>query len=76
MKKETKIKKLKLPLSKMTGNEKDYTAVLLEDVNSNIKAFWEKLSDVERKGDATFEEAIRINERLAIVEMKLEDVIK
>ena len=24
----------------MTGNEKDYTAVLLEDVNSNMKAFW------------------------------------
>lgn len=53
----------------MTGNEKDYAAVLLEDVNSNMKAFWEVLSgtqnDVRRlkddaqelkeKGDATWD---------------------
>lgn len=32
---KNKIKKLKLPLSKMTGEEKDYTAILLEDVDSN-----------------------------------------
>ena len=46
---KNKIKKLKLPLSKMTGNEKDYAAVLLEDVNSNMKAFWEVLSGVKEK---------------------------
>ena len=45
--KKQKIKKLKLPLSKMTGNEKDYTAVLLEDVNSNMKAFWEVISGTQ-----------------------------
>jgi len=41
---KNKIKKLKLPLSKMTEAEKDYTAVLLEDVNSNMKAFLNVLS--------------------------------
>lgn len=44
---KNKIKKLKLPLNKMTGNEKDYTAVLLEDVSSNMKAFWEVLSGTQ-----------------------------
>jgi len=53
----------------MTGDEKNYTAVLLEDVNSNMKAFWEVISstqddvrglkkDVEglkEKGDATWD---------------------
>jgi len=66
---KNKIKKLKLPLNKMTGDEKNYTAVLLEDVNSNMKAFWEVISstqddvrglkkDVEglkEKGDATWD---------------------
>ena len=66
---KNKIKKLKLPLSKMIGNEKDYTAVLLEDVNSNMKAFWEVLSgtqndvrelkndvsELKEKSDATWE---------------------
>lgn len=65
---KNKIKKLKLPLNKMTGNEKNYTAVLLEDVNSNMKAFWEVLSSTQNdvgelkddisglkeKGDATW----------------------
>lgn len=32
----------------MTGAEKDYTAVLLEDVNSNMKAFWEVLSENQK----------------------------
>lgn len=45
---KNKIKKLKLPLNKMTGAEKDYTAVLLEDVNSNMKAFWEVLSENQK----------------------------
>ena len=53
----------------MIGNEKDYTAVLLEDVNSNMKAFWEVLSgtqndvrelkndvsELKEKSDATWE---------------------
>ena len=80
---KNKIKKLKLPLSKMTGNEKDYTAVLLEDMNSNMKAFWEVLSGVKRKGDATFEQVGRITEKLDSVEtrldsmeIKLDDLIK
>ena len=51
---KNKIKKLKLPLNKMTENEKDYTAVLMEDMNSNVKAFWEVLSSVKEKGEATF----------------------
>lgn len=44
---KNKIKKLKLPLNKMTKNEKDYTAVLMEDVNNNMKAFWEALSGTQ-----------------------------
>lgn len=69
MTKKQKIKKLKLPLNKMTGNEKDYAAVLLEDVNSNMKAFWEVVSsnqddiksikndikNIKEKGDATWD---------------------
>lgn len=72
---KNKIKKLKLPLSKMTGNEKDYTAVLLEDVNSNMKAFWEVLSGVKEKGDATFEQVGRMTERLDSMEIKLDELI-
>ena len=80
---KNKIKKLKLPLGKMTGNEKDYAAVLLEDMNSNMKAFGEVLSGVKEKGDATFEQVGRITERLDSVEtrldsmeIKLDDLIK
>ena len=78
-----KIKKLKLPLNKMTGNEKDYTAVLLEDVNSNMKAFWEVLSGVKERGDATFEQVGLMTEkidgieiRLDSIEFKLDDLMK
>ena len=80
---KNKIKKLKLPLNKMTGNEKDYTAVLLEDVNSNMKAFWEVLlatqddvKGLKEKGDATFEQVGIITERLVSLEFKLDDLIK
>src|SRR3989338_6944466 len=69
-----KIKKLKLPLSKMTGNEKDYTAVLLEDVNSNIKAFWEVLSGVKEKGDATFEQVGLMTEKIDGIEIRLDSI--
>lgn len=69
MKKMPKIKKIRLPLKKMTAKEKDYVAVVLEDVNHNFKAFGEVLDGVRKKGDATFEEVGRINERLVSVEM-------
>ena len=71
---KNKIKKLKLPLSKMTGNEKDYAAVLLEDVNSNMKAFWEVLSGVKEKGDATFEQVGRMTEKLDSMETRLDSM--
>ena len=41
---KNKIKKLKLPLNKMTGNEKDYIITLLKNINSNMKAFLNVLS--------------------------------
>lgn len=71
-----KTKKLHLPLKKMTGKEKDYAAVLLENIHHDFKAFGEVLSDVKSKGEATFEEAVRINERLFSVEITLEDIKK
>ena len=71
---KNKIKKLKLPLSKMTGNEKDYAVVLLEDVNSNMKAFWEVLSGVKEKGDATFEQVGRMTEKLDSMETRLDSM--
>jgi len=74
MVKNQKIKKLKLPLSKMTGNEKDYTAVLLEDVNSNMKAFWEVLSGVKEKGDATFEQVGLMTEKIDSIEIRLDSI--
>jgi len=74
MNKKRKIKKLKLPLSKMTGNEKDYTAVLLEDVNSNMKAFWEVLSGVKEKGDATFEQVGLMTEKIDSIEIRLDSI--
>ena len=87
--KKTKIKKLKLPLNKMTGDEKNYTAVLLEDVNSNMKAFWEIISDnqndikiLKERSDATFEQLGFMTEkiggmetRLDSIEFKLDDLI-
>ena len=52
----------------MTENEKDYTAVLMEDMNSNVKAFWEVLSSVKEKGEATFEQMGLMTEKLGMVE--------
>lgn len=71
---KNKIKKLKLPLNKMTGNEKDYAAVLLEDVNSNMKAFWEVLSGVKEKGDATFEQVGRMTEKIDSIETRIDSM--
>ena len=58
----------------MTGNEKDYTAVLLEDVNSNMKAFWEVLSGVKEKGDATFEQVGLMTEKIDGIEIRLDSI--
>src|SRR3989338_5698127 len=79
--KKTKIKKLKLPLNKMTGDEKNYTAVLLEDVNSNMKAFWEIISDnqndikiLKEKSDATFEQLGFMTEKIGGMETRLDSI--
>lgn len=71
-----KIKKIKLPLKKMTEKEKDYTAVLMEDMNHNIQAFWEVLDGVKKKGDATFEEVGNIKGELVIMNMRLDNIEK
>jgi len=76
MKRISKIKKLHLPLKKMTAKEKDYTAILLEDVNHNFKVFGEVLDDVKRKGETTFEEVKEIKERITIVEIHLNEIKK
>lgn len=52
----------------MNEKEKDYVAAVLEDVNHNFKAFGEALDFVREKGNATFEEVGRINEKLTSVE--------
>ena len=58
----------------MTGNEKDYTAVLLEDVNSNMKAFWEVLSGVKERGDATFEQVGLMTEKIDGIEIRIDSI--
>lgn len=35
------------------AKEKDYAAVLMEDMNHNVKAFWEVLDGVRKKGEDT-----------------------
>ena len=79
--KKTKIKKLRLPLNKMTGDEKNYTAGLLEDVNSNMKAFWEIISDnqndikiLKEKSDATFEQLGFMTEKIGGMETRLDSI--
>ena len=52
----------------MTGNEKNYAAVLMENMNSNVKAFWEVLSGVKERGDATFEQVGLLTEKIDILE--------
>ena len=74
---KNKIKKLKLPLNKMTGEEKNYVAVLLEDVNSNMKAFWEVLSGTQsdvkelKEGMEVLKDAVADN-GIEIAELKAE----
>jgi len=76
MKKVIKIKKISLPLKKMSEKEKDYVAIVLEDVNHNFKAFGEVLSDVREKDEATFEEVGRINEKLTLMDFRLGNIEK
>ncbi|MCD6150030.1 hypothetical protein J7J13_04610 [bacterium] len=69
-----KTKKVKFPLSKMRKKDKDYVAILLEEMRSDFTVFGETLGGfgdklelvkqelelVKQKGDATFEEVGRI----------------
>jgi len=74
MKKAIKIKKIVLPLKKMSEKEKDYVTVVLEDVNHNFKAFGEVLADVREKGEATFEEVGKIKEEMVVVNFRLDSI--
>ncbi len=74
MKKVIKIKKISLSLKKMTEKEKDYVAVVLEDVNHNFKVFGEVLESVREKGEATFEEVGNIKGELVIVNHRLDKI--
>ncbi len=58
----------------MTGNEKDYTAVLLEDVNSNMKAFWEVISGTQGDVKILKEQVGIITERLDSVDSRLDSI--
>ncbi len=62
--KKNKVAKANLPFKKMSEKEKDYVAVVLEEVRSNFKAFGETLDFVRMRGDATFEEVGRVREGL------------
>lgn len=66
--KNNKIKKAELPFEKMSDKEKDYVAVVLEEVRDNFRAFGESLNFVREKGDATFEEVGKM--RVDIEEIK------
>lgn len=74
MAKTIKIKKLSVPLNKISEKEAGYVVAILEDVNSNFKAFGEVLSAIKERGDATFEEVGRINERLTLIEMEVKAI--
>jgi len=74
--KKIKIKKISLPLKKMTDKEKDYVTAVLEDVNHNFKAFGEVLEDVRKKGDATFEEVGNIKGELVVMNHQLDNIEK
>jgi len=62
--KKNKAEKANLPFKKMSEKEKDYVAVVLEEVRSNFKAFGESLDFIRMKGDATFGEVGKIREEL------------
>ena len=62
--KKNKVEKANLPFKKMSEKEKDYVAVVLEEVRSNFEAFGETLDFVRMRGDATFEEVGRTREEL------------
>ena len=60
----------------MTGEEKNYTAVLMEDVNSNLKFIGEVLHSVKERGDATFEQVGLLTEKVDILEAGQETINK
>lgn len=81
--KKNPIKKLKLPLKKMTNEKKDYVAVLLEDVNSNMRAFWEALQTtngnvkaLENKVDAVYEQIASMSEKITSLEFEIKQIKK
>lgn len=66
MTKKQKIKKLKLPLNKMTGNEKDHIITLLEDINNNMKIFLDVFSGgvvVNKKPSSIKKNSPRLNSK-------------
>ncbi|MCK4386619.1 MAG: hypothetical protein KAV41_00845 [Candidatus Pacebacteria bacterium] len=74
------IKKANLPFDKMSEKEKDYVAIILEEVRSNFAVFGEtlggfgdKLELVRQKGDATFEEVGRIKGEIIVIK---EDIVE
>ena len=77
--KNKKIKKANLPFDKMSEKEKNYVAIILEEVRSNFAVFGEtlggfgdKLELVRQKGDATFEEVGRIKGEIIVIK---EDIV-
>jgi len=76
MKPTSKIKKVKLPLKKMSKEDVNYAAVMLEELNHNFKAFGEVLRGVKERSDATYEKVGEMNERLSMVEIDLAEARK
>lgn len=74
MKKRLKIKKIDLPLKKMSLDEVGYAAGLMEDMNHNFKAFWEVLDGVRKKEDATFDEVGNVKGELVIMNRRLDNI--
>jgi len=65
------------------ASKKDQLTVVLEDMNSQFKAFGESLDDVKRNlsavkktGDATFEEVGNIKVEITAIKMRLDSIEK
>jgi hypothetical protein len=56
---------------KKHSNNKNYTAVLLEEVRSDFKLIVENLDHVRKKGDATFEVVGKLQEDMTEVKDEL-----
>lgn len=81
--KKNPIKKLKLPLKKMTEKEKDYVAVLMENYNDNMKGIWEVLQStkddvkaLDRKVDAVYEQVASMSEKITSIELEIKAIKK